>query len=77
MACARGARGRSPPPPPALNPLTHAHHSPPQVPDELNFDYGEPTGLCTETSPGVFSRDWTKATVKMDCSTWTPSIVLK
>merc|ERR1711934_1226166 len=31
-------------------------------PAALNADYGEPTGLCKETSPGseVFTRDWTK-----------------
>lgn len=50
-----------------------------QVPDQLNWDYGEPTELCQETAPnsGVFTRDWTKATVQLDCNTWTPTITLK
>ena len=50
-----------------------------EVPDQLNWDYGEPNGLCTETAPnsGIFTRDWTKATVQMDCNTWTPTITLK
>ena len=39
-----------------------------EFPDMLNWDYGTPTGLCQETAPnsGVFSRDWTKASVQMD-----------
>ena len=50
-----------------------------EVPDQLNWDYGEPTGLCSETAPnsGIFTRDWTKASVQMDCNTWTPTITLK
>jgi hypothetical protein len=34
-----------------------------EVPPLLNADYGEPTGLCSETAPGsgVFTREWTKA----------------
>ena len=52
-----------------------------QFPDALNVDYGEPVGgaLCAETKPGsgVFTREWTKASVSMDCNTWTPSIVMK
>lgn len=48
-------------------------------PDALNADYGEPLGLCTETAPnsGVFTREWTKASVKMDCSTYTGTITMK
>jgi len=50
-----------------------------QVPEQINWDYGEPTELCKETAPnsGVFTRDWTKATVGMDCNSWTPTIKLK
>lgn len=47
-----------------------------QYPSELfDADYGEPLGLCRETAPGseVFVREWSKATVQMDCRTWTPS----
>jgi hypothetical protein len=50
-----------------------------QVPQEINVDYGEPTGLCSETAPNskVFTRDYTKATFTMDCNTWTPTIAMK
>lgn len=48
-----------------------------EVPEQLNWDYGTPTELCKETATGVFTRDWTKATVSMDCNTWTPKITLK
>jgi hypothetical protein len=43
-------------------------------PDALNKDYGEPTELCKETSSGVFQRKWSKATIQMNCNTWTPTI---
>ena len=48
-------------------------------PPELNVDYGEPTELCHETTPGseVFVREWTKSTVQMDCTTFTPTITMK
>ena len=48
-------------------------------PPELNADYGEPTGLCAETSAGsgIFVRNWTKSHVQMDCNTWTPTITFK
>lgn len=41
-----------------------------------DYDYGEPIGLCKETSPNVFTRHWTKATVTMDCNTMDPNITL-
>jgi hypothetical protein len=49
-------------------------------PDALNADVGEPTELCHETVPGssgVFVRDWTKASVSMDCTTWTGTVEMK
>jgi len=48
-------------------------------PEELNMDYGEPTGICKETAPnsGVFTRDWSKATIRMDCKSYTPTIAWK
>jgi hypothetical protein len=48
-------------------------------PAALNVDYGEPTELCSETSAGsgVFRREWSKATVEMDCNSWTPTIIMK
>lgn len=41
-------------------------------PPEFNEDYGEPSGLCTESAvnSGVFTRDFSKSTVKMDCNAW-------
>lgn len=50
-----------------------------EVPKEINYDYGTPTELCHETAPnsGVFTRDWTKATISLDCNTWTPTITMK
>jgi len=49
------------------------------VPEQFGWDFGEPTELCHETASGsgIFTRDWTKATVQMDCNTWTPTITLK
>jgi len=41
-----------------------------QRPTELDLDYGEPTEQCRETGvgTGVFQREWTKASVEMDCN---------
>ena len=49
-------------------------------PPEFNLDYGEPTDkVCKETAPNsrVFTREWSKAMVQMDCATWTPTITMK
>ena len=48
-------------------------------PDALNADYGEPSELCTETTPksGIFTREWSKASVKMDCNTYTGQVTMK
>ena len=47
-------------------------------PAELNEDYGTPVDkLCKETSPGVFTREWTQATVQMDCATFQGTITRK
>ena len=37
----------------------------------FNQDFGEPSqgANCTERSPGVFTRQWTKASVTVDCNT--------
>lgn len=37
---------------------------------EFFYDVGEPTGNCSETSPGVFERNWTYGTAHMDCNTY-------
>lgn len=49
-------------------------------PPEFNLDYGEPVDkVCKETAPqsGVFAREWSKASVQMDCNTWKPTITFK
>jgi hypothetical protein len=49
-------------------------------PAEFNLDYGEPTnGVCKETAPnsGIFTREFSKASVKMDCNKWEPTITMK
>ena len=46
----------------------------------LDADFGEPTdAVCMETAPGsgIFTREWTKASVKTDCNTWTSTITMK
>ena len=50
-----------------------------EVPEQINWDYGEPQGLCKETgaNTGVFTREWSKATITMDCNTWTPTITME
>lgn len=49
------------------------------LPPELGLAYGEPTGTCSETSPGsgVFTRDYTLSTVTMDCNAYKGYVVLK
>ena len=46
-------------------------------PKALDTDYGVPVGECEETSSGVFEREWSKATVKMDCNSWEGTITPK
>ena len=48
-------------------------------PLQLHADYGEPSGRCQETASGsgVFTREWSKATVQMDCNSWTPQTTWK
>jgi hypothetical protein len=50
-----------------------------EFPAQLNLDYGDALGLCQESAPssGVFTREFTKSTVQMDCSTYTPTITWK
>jgi hypothetical protein len=43
-------------------------------------DYGVPVDAhCTETGgkTGVFVREWSKATVELDCNTWQATIKMK
>jgi hypothetical protein len=49
-------------------------------PAALDIDYGEPVdATCTETAPqsGVFVRNWSKASVKMDCNSYEGTITMK
>ena len=45
----------------------------------LSTDYGTPLGYCTQTAPnsGVFKREWSKATVEVDCGKWEGTITMK
>ena len=63
---------RTPSDPSGLCDPTGAYERPPS----LDVDYGEPDGLCRETGAesGVFVRDWTKARVSFDCSSWRGSV---
>ena len=48
-------------------------------PRELDRDYGEPLGTCKETAPGtgIFEREWSKASVQLDCGAWKGTVTLK
>ena len=48
-------------------------------PPQLHADFGTPLGLCAETGAGsgVFQREFTKSSVKVDCNTGMPAIVMK
>ena len=46
----------------------------------FDADYGEPVDeICHEsaTNSSVFVREYSKATVQMDCTTWTPLFTFK
>lgn len=47
-------------------------------PAELNLDYGEPSQLCSETAEGsgIFKRNYSKATVEMDCNKWDATVIM-
>ena len=40
----------------------------------FNLDVGEPTSLCVEDPPGVFSRAWTKGSAQLDCNEYTATL---
>lgn len=48
-------------------------------PADLDVDYGEPVGFCAETASGsgIFTREWTKATITLDCNAFNATIVMK
>jgi hypothetical protein len=41
---------------------------------EFLWQVGEPSNLCSETSPGVFQRSWTYGNVTLDCNSYTAAI---
>ena len=45
-------------------------------PPGLDIDYGEPTSLCMESSAGVFTRNYTHASVQYDCNSGHSSITM-
>jgi len=57
---------------------TARYTAPSEIP-QLQIDYGTPNEPMKETGTGtgIFVRDWTKATVQMDCNSFTPSITMK
>ena len=50
-----------------------------QRPSALGVDYGAPLGMVKEEtgSANVFVREWSKATVTVDCNEYTSRIVMK
>lgn len=50
-----------------------------EYPSGFNEDYGDAIGICSETSPGsgIFTREFTKSTVQMNCSSYVPTIAWK
>jgi len=51
-----------------------------QRPAQLDVDYGEPTeASCRETATGsgVFTREWSRASITLDCNTWNATIRMK
>ena len=48
-------------------------------PPLIDGDFGTPLGICSETAPssGVFTRQFTKSTVSIDCGTFEPTITFK
>lgn len=47
-------------------------------PISFDVDYGEPQGMCRETPPGssVFTRNYTKARISMDCKAFEGTITM-
>jgi len=50
-----------------------------EYPAQFDLDYGDALGICSETSPGsgIFTREFTKSTVQMNCSSYEPTITWK
>ena len=48
-----------------------------EFPDAWNADYGLPLGNPTSPAPGVFTREWSKATATFDCNAWKGTVTMK
>mmetsp|Transcript_37467 Transcript_37467/g.98270 ORF Transcript_37467/g.98270 Transcript_37467/m.98270 type:complete len:448 (-) Transcript_37467:258-1601(-) len=50
-----------------------------EIPDDFLMDHGVPTTNCTETGAdtAVFTREWTRASVTIDCNSLTSSIKVR
>lgn len=46
-------------------------------PPEVDVDHGVPLGLAKEVEPGVFVREWSKATARMDCNAFKGEVRMK
>ena len=46
-------------------------------PAQMDTDYGAPLGLCKQTGASTYAREYAKASVTLDCSTYTGKIVMK
>jgi hypothetical protein len=46
-------------------------------PSSLDIDYGEPQGYCSETSPGIWTREYSKYSVQIDCTTFNATFTPK
>eukprot|EP01052_Picozoa_sp_SAG31_P033519 SAG31_NODE_3800_length_3870_cov_2.092814_3_plen_62_part_00 len=46
-------------------------------PPQLDLDFGQPIELCHEDADGLFTREWSKATVTVNCNSYTSEIKLK
>ena len=42
--------------------------------DAYLWDVGLPVGNCSQTSPGVFAREWSYGTATMDCNSYSASV---
>lgn len=57
-----------------------AHGGLPPMPDgvplpaKLQYDYGVPLEICHQVEPQVFERQWSRARVRLDCSTFEATI---
>ena len=42
--------------------------------DAFLWDVGLPVGNCTQTAPGVFEREWTYGTARVDCNSYSATV---